>query len=334
MITVIATVLNEGDSINALMLSLLQQTRSADEIIIVDGGSTDNTVTTVQAYSKRLPLRVFVEPGCNISRGRNIALEAARGRIVAVTDAGVRLPEDWLEQLTQPLLDDPEADVACGFFVAEPCNTFEAAMGATVLPLADEIHEESFLPSSRSVAFRREAAQQVGGYPEWLDYCEDLIFDLRLKAAGKRFVFVPGAAVYFRPRPSLGAYFRQYYRYARGDGRADLWRKRHAVRYITYLAVVPGIALLGALLHPLLWLLYLAGGAVYLYQPYRRLPAVMRRSPDRSPLNWLHAAVLIPLLRVVGDVAKMLGYPVGWRWRLRHHPPDWRVINEPQPERV
>jgi hypothetical protein len=42
---------------------------------------------------------------------------------------------------------------------------------------------------------------------------------------------------------------------------------------------------------------------------------------------------LIPLLRVVGDVAKMCGYPVGlwWRWRNRHRPEIyWRAQGAPQ----
>jgi hypothetical protein len=32
----------------------------------------------------------------------------------------------------------------------------------------------------------------------------------------------------------------------------------------------------------------------------------------------LYAIALVPLIRVVGDVAKMIGYPAGWMWRLRH----------------
>lgn len=326
MITLIATVLNEGDNIHRLLDSLVRQTRQPDEIVIVDGGSTDQTPATIQSYTDRLPLRLLVEPGCNISAGRNRAIAAAQGDIIVTTDAGVVLEDTWLERLIQPLLADPALQVAGGFFLAEANTVFEAAMGATVLPLPDEIDATTFLPSSRSVAFRKAAWERVGGYPEWLDYCEDLIFDLRLKASGGPFAFVPGAVAHFRPRTTLRSFYRQYYRYARGDGKADLWRKRHAIRYVTYLVVLPAILLLGALLHPLLWGLLLPGGAAYLYQPYRRLPVIMRRAGRTSPGDWLYAALLVPVIRVVGDVAKMAGYPVGWRWRLQHHPPDWKQV--------
>lgn len=326
MITLIATVLNEGDNIHHVMNSIKAQTRQPDEIVIVDGGSTDNTVSIMQGYTDELPLRVVVQAGCNISEGRNRAIAESTGDIIAVTDAGVKLTDTWLEKITQPLLDSNAVDVVAGFFQADPQTLFEVALGATTLPLEDEIDPATFLPSSRSVAFRKGASDFIGGYPEWLDFCEDLIFDIRLQRTTKPFAFAPDALVYFRPRPTLQKFFKQYYLYARGDGKADLWRKRHAIRYITYLVIFPAVLLLGLLIHPLLWGLYLIGGSVYLRQPYRRLPQVMKTAPDNSLLAWLYCIYMIPVIRIAGDIAKMIGYPVGLRWRLENHPPDWQVL--------
>ena len=327
----IATVLNEGESIRRLLDSLVAQTRPPDEVIFVDGGSTDNTVTVLREYEDRLALRVLVEPGSNISAGRNRAIAAAQGDIIAVTDAGVVLAPDWLERITQPLLDDPSLEVVSGFFSADPATIFEAALGATTLPLADEISPETFLPSSRSLALRKAAWITAGGYPEWLDYCEDLILDLRLRKIAAPTMFEPRALVYFRPRPTLESFFRQYYRYARGDGKADLWRKRHAVRYATYFIAAPLILLLGWRVHKALWGLFLPGAYVYLRDPYRRLRVVLDEAsragkPHVTPEDNLMALALVPIIRVAGDVAKMIGYPVGWLWRLKNRPPDWRDV--------
>ena len=325
MISLIATVLNEGDNIHHLFESIKRQTASPDEIVIVDGGSRDDTLSVISRCADDLPLRLFIEKGCNISRGRNRAIAEARGDIIAVTDAGLRLSHTWLETITKPLLHDPALNVVGGFFQADPQTAFEAALGAATLPLAHEIAAEAFLPSSRSIAFRKSAALEIGGYPEWLDYCEDLVFDLRLKAHGGPFVFAPDALTHFRPRTSLRQFFRQYFLYARGDGKADLWRRRHLIRYATYLALTPAIFLAGALLHPAFWLLYLVGAAAYLYRPYCRLPSVISRLPARSTRTWLRCIALMPLLRLTGDLAKMLGYPAGWRWRTKRRPPDWRL---------
>lgn len=373
MISLIATVLNEGQSIHRLMHSITVQTRRLDEVVIVDGGSRDDTVAIIENYASKLPLRVIIEPGCNISQGRNRAIAAAQGEIIAVTDAGVELDVGWLAKITQPLLDDPSINVVGGFFNVQASTLFELAMGATVLPLVDEINPATFLPTSRSVAFRKSIWQHVGGYPEWLDYCEDLVFDLRMKVLlegkvkrekltgeshqsrvesqdsslvtrysslnAQHFAFVPDALVDFRPRGSFRSFFKQYYLYARGDGKADLWRKRHVARYLTYLVAIPLIFILGLIIHPALWLLYLLGAFIYLRQPYRRLSVLLSRQPSavghysslglvtrHSPLDTLYLYALLPFIRVVGDIAKMLGYPVGWWWRLRHHPPDWREV--------
>ena len=69
MISLIATVLNEGDSIDGLLRSIAGQTLQPGEIVIVDGGSTDDTVAVIRSYADRLPLRLLVEAGCNIQPG-------------------------------------------------------------------------------------------------------------------------------------------------------------------------------------------------------------------------------------------------------------------------
>lgn len=338
MISLIATVLNEGQSMHRLMQSLVAQTRLPDEVVIVDGGSRDDTVAILQSYVDRLPLRVLVEAGCNISEGRNRAITAAQGDIIAVTDAGVMVAPDWLEKITRPLVEDAACTMVGGFFNPDITNRFELAMSATVLPLREEIHPATFLPSSRSVAFRKAAWEAVGGYPEWLDYCEDLIFDLRMKQwinEQTGVTFVPDAVVDFRPRGSLRSFYKQYYLYARGDGKADLWRKRHTARYLTYLVALPVVFLLGLLVHPLLWLLVLPGGYVYLRQPYRRLDKLVNSRQQNTnkgyiQFDMLYLVVMVLVIRVVGDVAKMVGYPVGWMWRLRSHPPDWKTVTTPR----
>ncbi|MCS7251478.1 MAG: glycosyltransferase [Thermoflexus sp.] len=313
-VSVIATVKNEGDSIQELLDSLVLQSRFPDEVIIADGGSTDGTLERLRA-ERRLPLRIIEAPGTNIAQGRNRAIAVARGEIIAVTDAGVRLHPQWLERLLRPFEEQPGTVVAAGFFLPDPRTPFEVAMAATVLPERREIRSDRFWPSSRSIAFRKAAWEAVGGYPEWLDYCEDLVFDFALYERFGPFAFVPEAVVYFRPRRTMRAFFMQYYRYARGDGKADLWRLRHAIRYSTYLGLIPALAGLSLWVHPLFALGYLLGGWLYLRLPYRRLFRLWR---DYAWRDRIRMALWIPLIRVWGDLAKICGYPVGVWWRWRH----------------
>ena len=322
MISLISTVYNEGSTVRDLLDSLVAQTLPPDEVVIVDGGSNDDTVAHIQAYQSRLPLRLIVQPGANISQGRNRAIAEARGDIIAVTDAGVTLQPTWLQEITRPLREDAEVAVVSGFFVAAPWNAFEMALGATTLPDLSEINPQTFLPSSRSLALRKSAWEAAGGYPEWLDYCEDLIFDFELRRRYGYFAWAPTAIAEFRPRRTLREFFWQYYRYARGDGKADLWRERHAIRYGVYLVALPTLAALGAKRSRAFWLLAGLGFLAYVKRPYARLLRAWERPlPGSIPLYLFEKAftvIMVPVIRITGDVAKMLGYVAGWRWRRRH----------------
>ena len=334
-VTLALTVLNEAKSLPALLDSIAAQTVLPDEVVVCDGGSRDGTLDMLRAEA-RFPLRVIETSGANIARGRNVAIAAAQHEVIAVTDAGVRLDARWLEKLVEALhetTDDrrpmtailPSSVVrrpssSAGFFLPDPHNTFEVAMSATVLPALSAIRPETFLPSSRSVAFTKSAWQAVGGYPEWLDYCEDLIFDLNLRKHSGPFAFAPEAIAYFRPRGSLRSFYKQYYLYARGDGKAKLFFKRHVIRYATYLVALP--ALLGLMLNGPAWIAALAlvalflGAVFYLKAPYQRIGPLMTTA--KLPIiERLKALALIPVIRVVGDIAKMVGYPVGVWWRMR-----------------
>jgi glycosyltransferase involved in cell wall biosynthesis len=313
-VSVVVTVLNEESSVGELTESLANQTRQPDEVIIADGGSTDRTVERIFASSgSRLNVRLLRLPGANISQGRNAAILETTGDVIAVTDAGVRLKPDWLEQLVTPFQKRwGQIDVVSGFFEPDPRNAFELAMGSTVLPNRDEINPTRFLPSSRSVAFTREAWQRVGGYPEWLDYCEDVVFNLALRRSGCTFGWAPGAVALFRPRSDLAGFWRQYYRYARGDGKAGLWPERHAVRYGSYAG---GAALLlASLRRPWLRVPLALIASLHLWAPYRRLLPRLRGSQPRQQVE---AVAWVPVIRLVGDLAKMAGYPAGVLWRLR-----------------
>ena len=196
-VSLVCTVLNEAHTIDDLMRSIAVQSVRPREMIVVDGGSRDGTQLHVEWWHGRLgcPLRLIEGPGVNIATGRNIGVAAARAPIIAVTDAGVRVDEQWLERIRAPF-DDSLVSVCGGFFVPDPRTVFEIAMSATVLPNRKDINPARFLPSSRSLAFRKVAWERVGGYPEWLDYCEDLVFDLSLRDAGAITQFVPEAVAH------------------------------------------------------------------------------------------------------------------------------------------
>jgi glycosyltransferase involved in cell wall biosynthesis len=292
-VSVISTVRDARPHIEEFLASLRGQTRQPDEVIVVDGGSTDGTLDVLRAE----PLIVALsQPGANIARGRNVAIRAAAHEVIAVTDADCVLAPDWLERLLRPLVAG--ADVAAGFY--EPIASAPWQVWATAsVPEAHEVRP-GWMASSRSLAFRREAYEVAGGYPEWLEIGEDMYLNHRFVATGARTALATDAVVYWRARPTLGATWRQYVRYAEGDALAGMYPARHIVRFVAYAAAA------GAAASRNRWALAVVAvtGGAHAARPIRRA----RRRSAAGSNERLAALAGVPAMMAFIDSAKMWGY--------------------------
>lgn len=296
-VSLVSTVRDVGPArVQEFLASLRAQTRRPDEVVIVDGGSTDGTL---EAFRSAGEVTVISEPGAGISRGRNVAIRAAAHDVLALTDADCVLEPEWLERLLRPI--EAGADVAAGFYRPLASSFLQTCAGAVAVPEPDEVRP-GWLPSSRSIAFRRRAWEAAGEYPEWLRVGEDMYFNHRLLEAGLRMDLATDAMVGWRVRPTLAATWRQYARYAEGDAVAGMYPERHALRYATY-------GLLGAALasrRP--WLLAAAalGGAAYARAPVRRAWRRLRTPAERAA-----SLVAVPAVMALVDTSKMWGHARG-----------------------
>jgi glycosyltransferase involved in cell wall biosynthesis len=312
-VSLCATILDEADSVGAWLDSILVQSRPPDEIVLCDGGSGDGTIEQIERRTGQDPrVRLIVAPGANVAEGRNAAIEAASGPAIAVTDAGTILDPQWLERLVAPLEEDPGLAVSAGFYRPAGRNAFEQVVATVITPRHRDLPADGFPPSSRSVAFRKSWWERVGGYPTWLCAGEDLVFDYRLREAGASFAFAPDAIVSWYPRPGLRDFFAKYRKYARGDGHGHLFPRRHAIRYGAYSAGL-ALALRSRRSRPARALLFL-GACMHMT---KFLSRVHEEKPLPGAEGRAASYALVPAIVVVGDVAKMIGYPQGlWeRWR-------------------
>jgi cellulose synthase/poly-beta-1,6-N-acetylglucosamine synthase-like glycosyltransferase len=232
--------------------------------------------------------------------GRNAAVRAARHDLVACTDAGVEVESAWLERILRPFEDDPRVDVVAGFYRPVARTPFARAAGVVSAPALSEVNPERFLPSTRSVAFRRAAWEKVGGFDEGLAHNEDTPFALALKAAGCRFAFAPDAVVGWSPRGDLPSFYRQHRRFGFGDGESRVQGWFYGTIAAKY-GLAAALLLLGVAFRPAWWMLA-AGAALFAAQQ-------ARRGLGRIPA--LEALVLVPFLKVVYDAAYLTGYVRG-----------------------
>ncbi len=311
----VATFLNEEKSLPEFLDSALAQTRPPQEIILVDGGSTDRSCEIIRHHIARgAPITLLELQGANRSQGRNAGIRHCRQEIVAMTDVGCRLQPDWLEKIVAPL-ERGEVEVAGGYYVPLGRKLFERAVAAAIVPLAREVNPDTFLPSSRSIAFLKESWEKAGGYPEWTSWNEDTVFDIALKEAGARFRFVPDALVAWRQQGDYGNLFIQFYRYAYGDALARLYFPHYRKGFL-FLAVWLACAIMCLIAfighHPrevftsipavtlVILIILLISGYDLRY---------IIRSRKRG-WDW-PAAVLSPLAMFVVDMANCYGYLAG-----------------------
>ena len=297
-VSLISTVKDAAAHIDEFLGSVALQTRAPDEVIVVDGGSTDGTVELLRSADN---VTLIEEPGANIARGRNVAIGAAAHDVIAVSDADCVLDPAWLERILTPI--EAGADVSMGFYEPVTDGFLQECLASVSLPFdAVDVDHATFMPSARSVAFRRGAIESAGGYPEWLDIGEDMWVNHRWRELRLDMRFVPDAVVRWRLRPTMRATWVQYFRYARGDAQAGMYPERHALRFGVYAGL--GAAIASERRWPKV--LAAAGAVAYARGPVLR---AWRRLPDTH--ERAISTVTVPALMGWIDTAKIAGYAAG-----------------------
>jgi glycosyltransferase involved in cell wall biosynthesis len=226
-VSLIATLRNEQESATGWLESLARQTRLPDEVVLVDGGSTDGTLELLQEFAAHSPFPVIIisEPGANVARGRNIAVAHAKNEIIACTDFGCQLHPDWLQNLIVPFERDPEMQVVAGWYLVRRSGRARMIM---LGPQLNELDPQGFSPSSRSLALTKTAWEKAGGNPEWLTITgEDTLFNLELKRCCTNWAFVPQAIVEWQGPKTTRSYWRKIYFWSMGDGESGVDADRY-----------------------------------------------------------------------------------------------------------
>lgn len=227
-ISVVVTTLNEEVNVGGLMQALEKQTLLADEVVVVDAGSRDQTVAVIGEMKKRMRVKVKVAVGVNRSKGRNIGIRMAKNEWVAITDAGCFPDEDWLKHLAAGF--SMQAQAVAGYYRVLAASRQEEIWGWFMAVDPQTYDANTYLPASRSLGLTKTAWFKVGGYPEDLDTCEDLILAAKLKALGSM-VMKPEAIVWWKMPNSWIQFASMIFGYAKGDVIAGY--KPHWMKLVT-----------------------------------------------------------------------------------------------------
>ena len=180
-ISIIIPAKNEEINLKNCLVSVfnIDYPRSCYEVIVVDNGSTDSTVSVAISAGAT----VYQKPGLNISALRNFGVQMTHGDILVFLDADCTVAKDWLREAEK-------------YFTASEIVCFGSAPRIPEQPSWVQktwfmVREKKTLVTetpwleSMNMFVRRGAFDQVGGFDEALTTCEDVDLSYRLSRYGK-----------------------------------------------------------------------------------------------------------------------------------------------------
>ncbi|MCU1592053.1 MAG: hypothetical protein JWP11_3309 [Frankiales bacterium] len=236
-VSVIVPVKDEEASIVPLLESLAAQVAAPDEVLVVDGGSRDDTVRLVRARARIDPhVSLIVADGpAGPGQGRNLGARAARNAWIAFTDAGTTAEPTWLQRLWNAHVLNPDARVVYGNYEFDVRSGFEASAVVSYGKAKRATPRGPCrAPSVVSVLLHRAAFEEVGGFTDARSG-EDEIFTRAISSRGIPTDWAPTATVWWRPRPDLRSTFQRFrsysFHYALA-GEQRHWHRRLARSYV------------------------------------------------------------------------------------------------------
>jgi glycosyltransferase involved in cell wall biosynthesis len=191
MFTVVIPLFNKGPYVERALDSIDGQSHAADEIIVVNDGSTDGGDRLVRSRGDAR-LRVIDQPNRGVSAARNAGVAAATHPFVAFLDADDRWRPGLLARMRGLIGTHPAAVLYGAGFVTVAADGSRHRHGIAPAGPGDtgrivdyfaERCRGHVLHMSTTVA-RRSAVEAVGGFPEGVAYCEDEMLWSRLALAG------------------------------------------------------------------------------------------------------------------------------------------------------
>lgn len=305
-LSLIVTVYNEEKFIIKLLDSILNQSQLPDEIIIVDGGSKDKTLSKISEYktlmqNKNLPsLKVLSKKG-NRSVGRNEAVRNSKGKIILCTDSGNILDKKWVEEITKPF-KDKTVDVVAGYYSGLSKNVFQKSLIPYVLVMKDRVNEDNFLPATRSMAFKKDVWKSIGGFDEKFSHNEDYVFAKNLEKNNIKIVFNKKAIVNWIPGKNLKQAFVMFFRFALGDSQANIYRDKVIYIFLRY-AFALYLILLSAIMKSIYLNIFVAS-CFFIYLLWSILK-------NYKYVNNIKAIFFLPIIQFTSDFAVLKGTSIG-----------------------
>ena len=227
--SIIVPVFNRPDEVDELLASLLTQSFTDFEVIIVEDGSQKPCEDICKKYADRINLHYFMKPNSGPGQSRNYGAERAKGEYLLILDSDVVLPKSYLNAIEEELKREP-ADAFGGPDAAhESFTDTQKAISYSMTSFfttggirGGKKKLDKFYPRSFNMGIRRDVYMELEGFSK-MRFGEDIDFSIRIFKAGKRCRLFPEAWVWHKRRTDFRKFYRQVYN--SGIARINLYKK-------------------------------------------------------------------------------------------------------------
>ena len=191
LVSVVIPVFNGERFLREAVQSVLDQTYSTVEIIIVDDGSTDGTATVARSLGETV--RYLHQANQGPAAARNRGIEHAQGSLIAFADADDLWPAEKLDLQLPYLINDPAIEIVLGRI--QQVRLSKTVNGETQ---AEEFAEPAFSVNLGSAVIRKSVFERVGLFDETMRYSEDVDWFMRAREAGAQIVTIDAVTLFYR----------------------------------------------------------------------------------------------------------------------------------------
>lgn len=219
LISVTVCVRDGIDWIDDCLDSLVNQTYSPLEIILVDDGSTDGSREKVSRWGEHELVTAIAQTAQGLSAGRMAALNQSKGEWVAITDIDVRPEPDWIENLLKATEGEEAVAVTGRTVFGTGIDIVSNIRSVEIEAKYRSRPKNTTLANGPCSMFKRDKLLEIGGFdPSWY-HAEDMEVSLKLVEAGGRIIYTPDAVVNHVPEQGLMRFFNKRKRDARAHVR-------------------------------------------------------------------------------------------------------------------
>ena len=231
--SLVTTCFNEMRSFPRWKANMQAQTRFPDEIVIVDAFSTDGTWEAITDWAKEDSRITAIQEKGNAAHGRNFAIQNAKYDHVISTDMGVGVVDCFCEELMRPFEENPELKLIIGSSYIDTktictlASKTEWYINNAVVSKRKPGKSSGSLGGNRASAYVKSIWEECGRLPEDLTfYADDSTLFRQFRQAGYPYAYAPKAKAFWGRPPELKQYWKEAFKYGRGDGEAAIKMSR------------------------------------------------------------------------------------------------------------